>query len=106
MDILSGFGTILIVLFAVIAILAPIWLYLINVYTGASRDELKKIRKQLEIIVKRLDNPIQADRLPKNTKPGWAETVCPHCGKKTEYPNRYSGQNKPCPKCNQTIELS
>jgi hypothetical protein len=101
-DIFSGIGGILALIFLIISILAPIWLYLINVYTGGSRDELKKIRKLLEKMAEQQARQPVIQQEPAKTA---GSATCGVCGKTTPYPAKYAGQTKPCPGCKNPMLL-
>ncbi len=107
-DIFGGIGSILFFIFAAVAILAPIWLYLINVYTGASRDELRKTNKLLKQVVDLLEKqnikppePVKEETATSNT----VTMTCKHCGKSFKYGISHSGKYKPCPGCHKSIFL-
>ncbi|WP_020675514.1 hypothetical protein [Geopsychrobacter electrodiphilus] len=97
-------GTIAAVIFAIIAFLAPIWLYFINVYTGSSRDELRKINKNLETLISLINKNNTEPAQPQKQLAG--SILCPACKNKISYPEKYAGQIKPCPKCGETLRLS
>ena len=110
MEIFGGLGVVVAFLFAAIALLAPIWLYLINDYTGASLDELKKVNKNLERLADLIEQQTSLTfkaQESDNTTIGQnlAEMTCPECGKYLKYHTKHSGKYKPCPKCNKSILL-
>jgi hypothetical protein len=126
MDLFAGVGGlvsgIIFIVFAIISILAPIWLYLINVYTHETRDELKKTNKLLESLVQITESqsqsvnpstlqPVVADspfitKLEGDpTRPEVSKAKCGKCGYTITYQSKHAGRSTKCKECDNHVML-
>lgn len=110
MEAFGALGSIFIFIFSIVALLAPIWLYLINVYTRSTRDEIRKVNKNLERLIDLTEQQTSLTFKAKQPEidgadPHLSEMACPQCGKYLKYHSKHSGKYKPCPKCGKSILL-
>lgn len=104
-EILGSIGFFLVFIFAILAVLIPVWLYLINVYTYQTRNEIRKTNNALERIADLLETKKTTEQLPMDTS-GAIETQCNNCGKRFRHSANISGTTKNCPKCGQPITFN
>jgi len=109
-EILGGLSTIAVLVFGLIALLTPIWLYLTQKYTYETRRELQRTNKLLEQLIQQQATQVVAvtapeppaeDVTPSNT----IIMTCKHCKKVFKYGISHSGKEKPCPGCKKMIIL-
>ena len=119
MEIIAGLGSVGIIVLAIFAFFAPLFLYLTQRNTYQTRQEIRKTNKLLAKLIEQGDQ--LADQLddqnknfqfitapPEPTPEPSSNTVtmtCEHCGKTFKYGKNHSFTTKPCPGCQQPIIL-
>lgn len=100
-EFLGSIGALLFFIFMVLAVLIPVWLYLINVYTYQTRNEVRKLNKNIERLADVIEN--KKESTPVADLGGAIETQCKNCGKRFRHSANISGTTKECPKCGRPI---
>ena len=100
MEILAGISGVVWVIMAALVFLSPIFLYLTQRNTYQTRQELRKLNKSINQLIKLAEK----QQLPPAT-PKLLKMTCPMCNKDIKYRSSHSGKKKTCPSCNNAILL-